>query len=143
MNEAVINQIRSFWRSYSESTLDFSSMGQLVRGAFKIINFKAAPEMLDELEKMTLELEKYLPLMDLKEFLYCTSVVRYARTQIQLRRGISYATGLKGEFSAADRDELLRGTRPAGDSDLDADASLDGNDFAAGLCDDDDDSDES
>jgi hypothetical protein len=140
--EVVLTQVREFWASFSGPSLDFFSMGKLIRGTFRIIDFKKHPQFLEEVEAMTNELERYLNLMNLKEFLYNTQAIRYARAQIQLRRGITYATGLSRQLSDQER-ELIRGTCPEGDRQLVEQPDLNGNDFAADLCDDDDDSDES
>lgn len=142
MSDVVIGQIRAFWHSYSGLALDFYQMGQLVRGTFRLIDFKLYPAFLDEVEAMTNELERYLPLMNLKEFLYNTGAIRYARKQIQLRRGIVYAIGLSRQLSDEER-AIIRGSSDSRDLGLDANSDLNGNDFTAELLDDGDDSDES
>jgi len=136
-SEVIITRIRAFWMSFAESDLDFRQMGQLLRGAFRVCDFKRNPEFLGEIESMTDELERYLPLMNLKEFLYCTQAIKYARTQILFRRGSLYATGLSRQLSEDER-ALLRAPSVAGDLGLAEQPDLNGNDFAADLLDDDD-----
>ena len=129
MNQAAIAKLRLLWGEYSIVT-DFAAMGKLVRSSFTLIEFSKAPNVLDELERMTNELQRYIPLMGLEEFLYCTRAIQYARRQIQNRRGKRYALGLSRELSAADR-ALICDSGPANDRALpgegsqDADSALD------------------
>ena len=121
---------------YSTET-DFAAMAKLIRGAFHLCDFRLNKEILGEIDKMTSELERFVPLMD-KEFIYCSKTILYARRQIEARRGIKYAAGLSRELTNQER-EQLRSASFASNPSLGANGRQSNNDFSDELRDDDDD----
>jgi hypothetical protein len=72
----------------------------------QLCDFRLFPELIDEVEKMTVELESLTAIMEFKEFFTCTKTIQYARRQISNKRGISYAAGLSRQLSEEQLSEL-------------------------------------
>jgi hypothetical protein len=143
MNQVVIDRIRAFWKQYSHEA-NFLAMAKLIKGTLQLCDFRLFPELIDEVEKMTVELEDLTAIMEFKEFFTCTKTIQYARRQISNKRGISYAAGLSRQLSNEQLDELRSASAESDRSRLEGAGSGDEGftDIIGDLRDDPDDSDE-
>lgn len=118
MSDQIIERYQAFWQQYASET-DFLAMSKVLRGLLTYCKSQYG-DISDQIELITdyaTELERYLPLMNLDEFVSASKSVTYAKRTIKNSGTIDYGAGLSRDVSAED---LLRESSVEGSGSLDA-----------------------
>jgi len=107
MSDPIIERYKAFW-SENATTTDFIGMSKVLRGLLTYCKAQYG-DISDQIELITeyaTELERYLPLMDLDEFVSASKSVTYANRTIKQSGTIQYGSGLSRDPSASEAEEL-------------------------------------
>jgi len=106
-NDPIIEQFNGFW-SAASNEVDFQEQSKVLRGLVTYIKtqYNDVSNHAELITGMSDELERYLPLMSVDEFISATKAISYVRRSIRTSSLPDYGAGLSREISDEERDQL-------------------------------------
>ncbi len=113
-HDHIIERYQAFWQQYAAEA-NFIAMSKVLRGLLGYCKAQYG-DVSDQVELITEyaeELERFLPLMDLDEFVSSSKSVTYAKRTIKNSGTIAYGSGLARDITI-DEERLIRESRAQG-----------------------------